>query len=447
MSLPAYPRYKNSGVDWLGHVPEHWTVHSVRYHVGAIFNGITAEQTEPGEHTVPVTRIETISRGVIDFEKLGHIPAQQARTDRLLATGDILFSNINSLNMIGNCALFTDSRPLYAGMNLLVLRATEHVNHLWLFWMIRSPLFRQTVESLAKPAINQASISQASLCSIDVATPPLEEQAEIAAFLNAETVKVDVLIQEQKRLVELLKEKRQAVISHAVTKGLNPDAHMKDSGIEWLGQIPATWQPSPLKRVSPEITVGIVVEPSKYYRDEGVPALRSLNIHPGEIRPENLVYISPEANARLRKSRLNSGDLVIVRSGQPGTAAVVPPELDGCNCIDLIIIRRSEQANERFLCYFLASDYAVRQFREGSEGAIQQHFNVGTAMSLIVPLPPIAEQNEICDFLYRETHKIDELAKQAAHAVELLQERRTALISAAVTGKIDVRQAVAEVVA
>jgi type I restriction enzyme S subunit len=175
-----------------------------------------------------------------------------------------------------------------------------------------------------------------------IALPPLSEQIAIAAFLDRETAKIDALVADYRALIELLQEKRQAVISHAVTKGLDPTVPMKDSGVEWLGEVPEHWDIMRLKWISPEITVGIVVEPSKYYvQDRGVPALRSLNIRPGQIDPENMVLISEQANEELAKSRLIAGDLVAVRSGQPGTTAVVPKEISGCNCIDLIIIRRA----------------------------------------------------------------------------------------------------------
>jgi type I restriction enzyme S subunit len=182
-----------------------------------------------------------------------------------------------------------------------------------------------------------------------------------------------------------------------------------------------------------------VVEPSKYYVDDGVPALRSLNVSPGEITRENMVYISDESNDSLAKSQLRSGDIVAVRSGQTGVAAVVPPELDGCNCIDLIIIRKPEQGCERFLCWYLASDAALYQFEGGSDGAIQKHFNIGTAMNLLVAWPSEIEQREIASFLDDELGKLDCLVTSTLRAITLLKEHRSALIAAVVTGKIDVR--------
>ena len=278
------------------------------------------------------------------------------------------------------------------------------------------------------------------LGSVEMPIPPLREQPLIATFLDRETAKIDALIAGQQRLIELLQEKRQAVISHAVTKGLNPDAPMKDSGVEWLGEVPEHWQIKRLKQITSQISVGIVVEPSKYYDDLGkVPALRSLNVKPGYIDLADCVYITNESNRLLKKSVLRSGDLVIVRSGQPGTCAVIPEEMDECNCIDLIFLRRPEHGSSQYLMHQLSSESARYQYGAGAEGAIQQHFNVKTASELVVAWPPLREQGEICQYLSRRIGEIDALSQLAEHSVSLLQARRSALISAAVTGQIDVR--------
>jgi type I restriction enzyme, S subunit len=213
----------------------------------------------------------------------------------------------------------------------------------------------------------------------------------------------------------------------------------KDSGVEWLGAVPEHWDVMRLKYLTHEITVGIVVEPSKYYVDEGIPALRSLNVKPGKILAENLVYISEESNELQSKSKIYAGDIVAVRSGQPGTAAVIPEELDGCNCIDLIIIRKPMNGSAEFLLWYLNGDAALEQFSEGTAGAIQQHFNISSAANLVISWPSEEEQHGITTYLKSACHKLDILIAEAETSKELLSERRSALISAAVTGKIDVR--------
>ena len=247
----------------------------------------------------------------------------------------------------------------------------------------------------------------------------------------------------KERLIELLQEKRTALITQAVTKGLDPNVPMKGSGVEWLGEIPAHWGARRLKQIVPQITVGIVVTPSKYYVDEGIPCLRSLNIAQGRVSMTDLVFISAAANDFHRKSQIFEGDLVVVRTGRAGTAVVVPRDLDGANCIDLLIIRRSAQTDSRFLYHFMNSHATSAQVEAHSVGAIQEHYNTGTLANLYVPIVPPVEQRAIATFLDRETARIDALVAKVRSAMERLKELRTAVISAAVTGKIDVRDEVA----
>jgi type I restriction enzyme S subunit len=187
------------------------------------------------------------------------------------------------------------------------------------------------------------------------------------------------------------------------------------------------------------MTVGIVVTPAKYYEESGVPCLRSLNVAKGSINLDDLVYISPESNDLHSKSKLHARDLVLVRTGLTGTAAVVPPTLDGANCIDLLIVRRSSSMQSRLLWYYINSLAAKSQVEEWSEEAIQAHYNTSTLATLRVVLPPGPEQEAVVEFLDRETAELDALVAKVRTAIALLREYRTAIISAAVTGKIDVR--------
>ncbi len=213
---PTVPM-KDSGVEWLGDVPAHWEVLSLRHSLLRVFNGTTATQVDSSDDTVLVSRIETISTGQVDDQKTGSIARRDAIENFRLKAGDLLFSNINSLKMIGNCALFDGSFELFAGMNLLHLRPNDTASPAWLYWLLRSPLTRQKVESLAKPAINQASLSQAHLLSIQSPRPPMEEQAQISEFLASETRRIYELSSEAETAITLLQERRSALISAAVT--------------------------------------------------------------------------------------------------------------------------------------------------------------------------------------------------------------------------------------
>jgi type I restriction enzyme S subunit len=435
MSFPRYPEYKNSGVEWLGKVPAHWEIAAVK----RLFHIIGGS-----------TPASDVSR-FWDGDVLWATPAD------LSGSGLELQSTLRTITEAGVASCGTTVAPV--GSIILSTRApigslaiaarpmcTNQGCKTLVPGSLASSRYFAYVLSVASPELNLRGrgstfleLSGDELGRFAVVCPPVREQHIISRFLDHETAKIDALVAEQERLIALLKEKRQAVISHAVTKGLNPAASMKHSGSAWLGQVPANWGVARLRYVSPQLTVGIVVEPSKYYNDQGVPALRSLNIRPGKIMLNNLVYLSEESNELLGKSRLNAGDIVAVRTGQPGTAAVIPQELDGCNCIDLIIIRRPSVGSSEYLCRYLESDSAVAQFADGSGGAIQQHFNVSAAQDLVVPVPPPEEQLAISEFVLNQVEDIDKLIEEVQRGKELLLLRRGALITAAVTGQIDVR--------
>jgi type I restriction enzyme S subunit len=321
------------------------------------------------------------------------------------------------------------------GCRSLVFRGDNHRN--FFYFQVRAA--RPVLEAIGRGSTFQ-ELAKDDLESVALCVPPWEEQHAIASFLDRETGKIDALVARKERLIELLQEKRTALITHAVTRGLDPSVCTKDSGVKWLGAIPSHWGVRRLKYLVPALTVGIVVTPAKYYVDEGVPCLRSLNVSRGEIDMENLVFISEQANELHRKSKIFEGDVVVVRTGQAGTAAVIPYELDGANCIDLLIIRRSEQIRSKLIYYYLNSSAAISQAGVEAVGAIQAHYNTSTLATLLVPTAPLDEQDAIVKHLDEQTRAIDRLAERIREGSDRLREFRTALVSAAVTGKIDVRE-------
>lgn len=435
MTLPRYPEYQVWELA-RSPLPSHWdTIPLMR--VASMNDDVLPESTDP---TFEIEYVDigsvTLDRGIEQTQQF-NFAAAPSRARRLVRDGDILVSTVRTyLKAIAPIRL--PASNLVVSTGFAVVRPGPRLHSGFAKYSLQSSEFVDEVISRST-GVSYPAINASDLARIRLPLPPNDEQSAIAAFLERETAKIDALIAEQEKLIALLAEKRQATISHAVTKGLNPDAPMKDSGVPWLGEVPGHWEINRLKSISPQITVGIVVEPSKYYVDSGVPALRSLNVAPGRVVEDNFVFISVESNELLSKSRLRAGDLVSVRSGQTGTTAVVPESLDGCNCIDLIIIRKPRDDSEQFLCWFLGSDAAIQQFSSGSGGAIQQHFNIGTAMNLQIPLPPREEQDAIVKFLEAESAKIESLHRASEQSIDLLQERRSALIAAAVTGQIDVR--------
>ncbi|UMK53216.1 restriction endonuclease subunit S [Serratia ureilytica] len=424
----AYPEYKDSGVEWLGVIPAGWYITKLKFTASLLtaksscgddkFVGLENISSGDGKY---INKEESISEGAsITFKK-----------------NDVLFGKLRPYLAKSWLATFSG----VCSSEFLVLR-TEKIHPRFLnYYSLTTNFIEQVNSSTYGSKMPRASWEFISLLPVPTCSFILSEK--IALFLDHETAKIDKLIEKQQQLIELLKEKRQAVISHAVTKGLNPNVPMKDSKNTLLGKIPAHWGLTPMSFLADSITVGIVVTPAKYYKDSGVKCFRSLNVGENTIREQDWVYISEVSNNLLCKSKVYTGDILVVRSGQPGTATVVRDEFCGCNCIDLIIIRRSKRFDSNFICMQINSPFVKKQVGMASDGAIQLHFNVEVAKKLVLTEPPKEEQSEIFNFLSQKNKYFDELMKKSELQISLLQERRTALISAAVTGKIDVRDWVA----
>jgi type I restriction enzyme S subunit len=321
-------------------------------------------------------------------------------------------------------------------------QSTHFTAEFLFYWFLAA---RESIVSLAIGA-GQPNISQEILRALRLPCPSLSEQKAIASFLNIETAKLDALMDEQQRLIDLLVEKRQAVISHAVTKGLDHKVIMKSSGVEWLGDVPAHWDYAALTRIASRVVVGIAEAATHAYADSGVPILRSTNIRAGKIIGE-ILYIDPEFAGGRDSKQIKAQDLITVRTGNAGVTAVIPPEFDGCQCFTMLITTLNKGSLPEYYCYWINSVSAQCYFQLEGWGTAQINISVPILKALPVPVPPTAEQEAIVAFLDYEVGKLDALSVQANHVIDLLHERRSALISAAVTGQIDVRKMYVEVAA
>ena len=256
---------------------------------------------------------------------------------------------------------------------------------------------------------------------------------------------IDALIAEQQCLIELLQEKRQAVISHAVTKGLNPNAPMKDSGVEWLGEVPEHWEVVQLNQLTTKITNGYVGPTRDILQGEGILYLQSLHIKNNRILFETPYYVSEEWSAAKEKSILREGDVLVVQTGDIGQSAVVTQEFAGCNCHALIVISpRPAVLTGTWLSWVLNSTFGKETLLSIQTGALHPHLNCGNIKFISIPVPPVGEQDVVCNYIATKNIEADELINTSHQSIELMRERRSAVISAAVTGQIDVRGLVLE---
>jgi type I restriction enzyme S subunit len=272
------------------------------------------------------------------------------------------------------------------------------------------------------------------------ALPPTADQASIVSVLDLETAKIDALVDEQRRLIELLKEKRQAVISHAVTKGLNPDAPMKPSGIEWLGDVPAHWVQSRIKHNLWSL-IDTEHKTAPFFDDGQFLVVRTTNIKDGKLLLDGAKYTDVKGfRDWSRRGTPQPGDIMFTREAPAGEACLVPEDVKLCMGQRTVLMQvKREVLDPGFALWSLYGGLASEFISCVSQGATVTHFNMSDIRNIPIMLPPVSEQREIATLLSSELCKLDILTAEAQRAIDLLQERRTALISAAVTGQIDVR--------
>jgi type I restriction enzyme, S subunit len=439
MSFPRYPKYKDSGVEWLGEVPEHWDVRRLRQ-IGPLLKGCGGSKEDVVETGVPCVRYGDLytTHAYMIRQARTCVTEERAADYFPIRLGDVLFAaSGEDLAEIGRSAVVLVDERACCGGDLVVLRPDVGVVPEFMGYACDCSVAKSQKASMGR-GTTVKHIYPDELKRLLLAVPPLPEQAHIATFLDRETAKIDALIAEQQRLIELLQEKRQAVISHAVTKGLNPDAKMKDSGIEWLGEVPEHWQCASLIRIAERVVVGIAEAATHAYVDDGTPILRSTNIKGGTIAGEVLL-IDPAFAAERGSKAIRAGDLVTVRTGNAGATAVVPPELADCQCFTMLVTTLKEGFCPDFYGFWINSVAAQTYFQLEGWGTAQINISVPILKALPVPMPPKSEQHDIVDYLRGAIAESDALSEAAKSAITLLQERRSALISAAVTGQIDVR--------
>lgn len=446
MKWLPYPKYKPSGVEWLGEVPEHWEVKRLKYSA-SINDEALPETTNPNFEMkyVDISSVDA-TQGIVASEDILFEDAP-SRARRVVRDGDTIVSTVRTY-LRAIAPVRNPASNIIASTGFAVVRP-RRVSPAFLSYALREPGLVEAIVArsvgVSYPAVNASEIG-----TLPIPLPAEAEQTAIADFLDRETAKIDTLVKKKRTLIERLKEKRTALISRTVTRGLPPDAaraagldphpKLKPSGIDWLGDVPEHWDTRRLRHISNTITVGVVVNPSSYVADEGVPFLLGGDVREFSIDTSQSNRCSPAASeGPLRKSRLSAGDLVVVRVGYPGVASVVPPALDGANCASMMIVRGHTRFCSQWLAYLFNSQAGRDQIEIVQYGAAQKQFNISHAVDFAFPFPPLEEQHAIATLLDRETAKIDAMAAKIETAIDRLQEYRTALITAAVTDEIDVR--------
>jgi len=433
VSFPKYAKYKDAEVKWLGVIPEHWEIlqsrrmFAVRSEPAAVSDQmLTASQ----KYGVLFQRdfVEMEGRRVVEVimgtESLKHVEPDDFIISMRSFQGGLEWSRLRGST----------------SFHYLMLMPVKGVHPPFFAHLFKSAQYIQALRSTTDLIRDGQELRYSNFVQVDLPLVPHEEQAAIANFLDRETGKIDALVGEQRRLIELLKEKRQAVISQAVTKGLNPNVPMNDSGVEWLGLVPAHWDVARLKHAT-SIIIDCPHETPSYDPDGDFTVIRTADVSDGVLDLANAFRLDHlEYKRRTRRARLLPKDIVYSREGERwGHAALVPESPIYCLGQRMMQFRPSIDADAEFLMWILNSECVYRQGQLDTVGATSPHVNVETIRNFALTRPPIEEQRKIAAFLNHTVDVFDALIDESARALELLGERRTSLISAAVTGKIDVR--------
>lgn len=428
---------------WTTSLPHNWTARRLKL-VATVALSNVDKKSEPDEPPVrlcnytDVYHHDFITAGM-DFMEATASPAQirrfQLQRDDVLITKDS-----EEWNDIAVPACVADDVPgVLCGYHLAILRPQSTlISGRFLFRALQASGVRDQF-FVAATGITRYGLSRDGITDALLPVPPLGVQRQIASFLDRRTAAIDAVIEKKERLLVLLKEKRLAAVTQAIMKGLNPTVSLKDSGVDWLGPIPAHWTMKRLRHISPRQSVGVVVNPSSYFDENGtVPFLLGNNVSEGRIDFESARRMTTRSNKELHKSSLRAGDLVTVRVGAPGVTAVIPPEGDGCNCASLMFIRQHRSFCSEWLCFAMNSRVGRYQVELVQYGAAQKQFNIGHAVDFVFPVPPLEEQRRIAEVLEGTTNSLLKADDLVMNQIRVLREYRQALITAAVTGKLDI---------
>jgi type I restriction enzyme S subunit len=433
--MKAYPEYKESGFDWIGKYPSHWTFCSLGYKSRMIVPMRDKPQEFDGD--IPWIRIEDFNGKYISGSKSDQKVSETTVADmnlKVFPVGTVLCSCSCSM---GATAIV--SQPLISNQTFIGIVPTEDLFSDYLYYLVQAA--KPTLDSLGTGAI-QKYLSRNDFEHFKVAFPSFSEQQAIADFLDRKTAQIDALIEKKQRQIDLLQEQRTALINHAVTKGLNPDVRMKDSGVEWLGEIPSHWEMTTV-RYFYDVKLGKMLDSNKQNGNDLVkPYLRAANIHWNEILLDEVGVNEMEfSESQLERYALQSGDLLVTEGGVTvGRSAIWNGELTECYFQNsLNRARPSKHASTKWLyywMYFVTNNGFIDILADKSTFG---HLTNEKLKALPVPIPPISEHDEIIEKLESYEPKMEAQIILIEKQIAYLQEYRTALISEAVTGKIDVR--------
>ena len=420
---------KESGVQWIGDIPSDWNTKPLY---------ACLDEINQKNNPVVTTNILSLTNtdGVIPYSERGN---QGNKSKENFEEYKVVYPNTivaNSMNiLIGSVGLSKYEggvRPVY-----YVYMAKPQVDIRYMNYLFQMEPFQKRLRQFANGILEiRLRVSSHDILHQKVAVPAYDEQQVIADYLDETCSKIDEIIAEAKASIDEYKELKQSVIFEAVTKGLDKNVEMKDSGNLAIGKIPKHWVKARVKNVATRITVGVVVTPANYFDDAGTVAfLRGINVKEYVINSEPMMYITEETNKELSKTIVHTNDLVIVRDGAIGVTAVVPEKYDGANVVSMIIVSLGSEYNHDYLCYVLNSYVGKIQFNLTKIGSALSHTSVSSVSNIEIPKPSINEQIDIVNYLKEQHKKLNSLIAEKESLINDLEAYKKSLIYEVVTGK------------
>ncbi len=446
MKYSRYEKYKDSGIEWLGAVPHKWKFERL-HNVAQIKTSNIDKKKVVGQDIIRLCNyIDVYYHDKITSEiKFMLASASKNEIERFhLKKGDVIITKDSESPFdIGIPTFINENiKDLVCGYHLSIIKSYNNcLIGSFLFYALKS-LTSVYQFSISANGVTRFGLSYKNIKNIKIVIPSIHEQSKIAEFLDQKTTQIDTLIEKKKAFIEKLNEKRVALITKAVTKGLDDSVPMKDSGVDWLGEIPARWDIRRIKECSTTISKGttpttegreiISVGPVRFFKAE--------NISDGDIINEPQCFIDDETNNILKRSQLKDGDVLFVIAGATlGKTAIIQDSHLPANTNQAVsFIRPNTYLNSYYLkCWFQSSLFKELTWLYAVQSA-QPNLSMGVLGNFIIPLPVVIEQHTIVDYINLKTSKIYELIQKLTTAINRLNEYRTALITAAVTGKIKV---------
>ena len=454
MNLPTYPLCSSEiRAPWLGELPEHWEVKRLKFIFPRLFSGVSvnSDNSPSLDGSVAILKTSCVYGNRFNAEENKRVVETELDRVACPVTRDsLVISRMNTPELVGSCGYVDrDYEHLFLPDRLWIARFPNHIHAAGKFaWylVISHALASLTGVLATGTSDSMKNLTQEAFLDICVGVPPRSEQQQIAAFLDWKTGQIDVLIALKKELLEKLKENLLAVITQAVTRGLNPDATLRDSGIPWLGRVPAHWEVKKLSRVTKSRCDGPFGSglKSEHYTDEGIRVIRLQNIGFADFNDEDKAFIDPDYYAELGDHDVHPGDLLVAGLGDTsnpvGRACRAPdhlgPAMVKADCFRYRFERG--KADSQFMAYQM-SITAMALAGALASGVTRARMNLSHTSDRVFAFPPIEEQVEIATFLNSRSDEVRRMLETVNAAIARLTEYRTALITAATTGKIDVR--------